>query len=38
MDKFRILYEVLYNKIDTAYNKYQITTTDWDKEESREDS
>jgi hypothetical protein len=38
MDKFSILYKVLYDKTDTAHNKYQRTTTDWDKDESREDS
>jgi hypothetical protein len=38
MDKFRMLYKVLYDKTDTAHNKYQRTTIDWDKEESREDS
>ena len=38
MDKFRILYKVLYGKTDTAHSKYQTTTTGWDKEESREDS
>jgi hypothetical protein len=38
MDKFRILYKMLYNKTDTAHIKYQRTATEWDKEESREDS
>ena len=38
MNKLRILYKVQYDKTDTAHNKCQKTTTDWDKEESREDS